>query len=413
MMKYLLKLILVLMITVLISCSSDDNTTNPTNSDIEIGGLFTLSGNLESLGKDSKAAMEIAIEDINKYLKESNIDVTVTGSYEDTELKPAVAKEKFDKLYKDGIRVFIGPSASSEVSAVKPLADSKNALVISHYSTAGSLALPGDNVFRFCPTDKIQAPAVLKLAKLDGKTHIVPLWREDAGNDGLVQSVIANKDLYSVNVSEGYKYSAETTDFSVVISRIKQQVEELLKTVPKDKICIYVASFDEIIHLFDQISENDILSEINWYGSDGIALNLQLLDDEKAAKFASKVHLSCPNLGLSESAKLIWQPLTSSIKQRTGNSTYNPYSVAVYDAVWVAVKAILNSGTSNIENLKNNFKYHASQHFGATGRALLDVNGDKAIGDYWFYEIEMIDNKLNWVKTAVYDGNTGVITKTF
>ncbi len=410
MLKLISKMLLLALIILLFSCS-DTTTTEPSSKEIHIGGLFTMSGNLESLGQDSKAAMELAIDDANKFLAESGIDIKVRGFYEDTELNPEKAKAKMELLYSRGIRIFVGPSASSEVSAVKSTADTKGAVVISHYSTAGSLAIAGDNVFRFCPTDRIQAPAVMKLMKLDKKTAVIPIWRDDAGNAGLVESLKANKNLYSLQVSDGVSYQANETDFSNSIAELRKQLQSLLQTKQKSEVCIYTASFDEIIKLFDQIPENDILTEVNWYGSDGIALNLQLLNDVKAAKFAEKVKLSCPNLGLAESAKLIWQPITVAIKQKTGNSDYNPYSVAVYDAVWVAVKAAMIAGTTDIEKFKNTFILESSQHFGATGRNVLDVNGDKAIGDYWFYEVKSVNNKLNWVKTAIFDGNTGIVER--
>ena len=68
---------------------------------------------------------------------------------------------------------------------IKPFADAHNILVISQGSTASSLAVPGDNIFRFCPNDRREAEALVALLQHDGIRAIVPLWRNDAGNNGL------------------------------------------------------------------------------------------------------------------------------------------------------------------------------------------------------------------------------------
>ncbi|MEO8577016.1 MAG: hypothetical protein ABI556_09960, partial [Gemmatimonadales bacterium] len=45
-----------------------DDSSGPSNQTIPIGALFSLTGNWATLGVTSKAAMEIAIEDVNAYL---------------------------------------------------------------------------------------------------------------------------------------------------------------------------------------------------------------------------------------------------------------------------------------------------------------------------------------------------------
>ena len=69
------------------------------------------------------------------------------------------------------------------------IADAHNILVISQGSTASSLAIPGDNILRFCPNDTREAEALVALLQHDGIRAIVPLWRNDAGNNGLHDSV--------------------------------------------------------------------------------------------------------------------------------------------------------------------------------------------------------------------------------
>ncbi|MEM1575776.1 MAG: ABC transporter substrate-binding protein, partial [Nitrososphaerota archaeon] len=66
--------------------------------EILIGGLLPLTGPLASFGENDKAAVEIAVEEINAFLKDLGIPSTVKFIVEDSEVKPAVALEKLTSL---------------------------------------------------------------------------------------------------------------------------------------------------------------------------------------------------------------------------------------------------------------------------------------------------------------------------
>ena len=47
----------------------------------------------------------------------------------------------------------IGPATSANVEAIKDYANKNDIIIMSHSSTAPSLAVAGDNLFRFVPND--------------------------------------------------------------------------------------------------------------------------------------------------------------------------------------------------------------------------------------------------------------------
>ena len=95
------------------------------SNEVIIGGLFGITGDWPTLGKTSKAALEIAIEDINEEYKGNEKNVKFASSVKDTVLEPELALELLMEFYDSGIKLVIGPMSSAEVFAIKRFADGR------------------------------------------------------------------------------------------------------------------------------------------------------------------------------------------------------------------------------------------------------------------------------------------------
>jgi len=201
-----------------------DDPVTPDNQEIVIGGLFSLTGNWSSLGTSSKAAMEIGIEDVNAYLAEGNTGLHFAASIKDTRLDPPTALTAITALKDAGVEVVLGPQSSAEVAAIKSYVDANGVLVASQSSTAGTLAIPDDNIFRFTPSDTLEAVALVGLMKADGMATIIPFWRNDAGNIGLQ---VATRALFSSvgTVKPGVEYAATQPDIAAALGSLKTEVQ--------------------------------------------------------------------------------------------------------------------------------------------------------------------------------------------
>src|SRR5437773_1874115 len=258
----------------------------------KVGVLVSLTGSGFSLGRSTVAALQIAEEQIKAEA------ITQHGGYRfkffvrDTQQNPSKALEAIQDLDKRGVQIIIGPQTSSEVRMIKPYADAHNILVISQGSTASSLSIAGDNIFRLCPDDTLEAAAIVALMSNDGILHIVPLWRNDAGNNGLHDSVEAQfKVLLGTTVTSGFRYQPSTTDFSQATTEIAAQINDLIsQNTNPFTIAVYLAAFDEVVDIFTAAhSLGAPLSTTKWYGSDGVALAAALIGDATAAAFAASV----------------------------------------------------------------------------------------------------------------------------
>jgi branched-chain amino acid transport system substrate-binding protein len=181
-----LRCLLIAWLTVASSGIAYAATTAPT---IYIGALLSLTGNWSSLGIMSKTLLLMAKHDVNNYLAAHGSLKRVDLVLRDTQLDPGIALQKFQELIDKKVVAVVGPQSSSEVAALKGLADSKKIPLISQGSTASSLALSGDMVYRLVPDDSNESEAMMALLIARNVNVVVPVWRNDAGNVGLRNSL--------------------------------------------------------------------------------------------------------------------------------------------------------------------------------------------------------------------------------
>jgi branched-chain amino acid transport system substrate-binding protein len=239
---------------------------------IEIGALLPLTGDLASYGENSKAALQLAERDINNFLEKAGAPFRIKMVIEDSETKPEVALQKLQALAAKGIKVVIGPMTSAEVKQIKSYADQNKIVVISQSSTAPSLAIPNDYIFRFCPTDEIQGPVIAKMAKDFGLKAIVIMWRGDAWGDGLHDAVKKAAQQLGIEVIDGPRYDPKAKEFSNEVDQLAQKVQEAVNKYGADKVGVVYIGFNEVVQVFTTASQYDILKKVRWFGSDGTAL---------------------------------------------------------------------------------------------------------------------------------------------
>lgn len=389
----------------------DSETTSPSNTEITIGGLFSLTGNWATLGVASKAALEIGVEDVNQYLAAGKTGMHFTASIQDTKLDPAVALTAVTAMKAAGVEVVIGPQSSAEVAAIKSYVDANNVVVISQSSTAGTLALPNDNIFRLTPSDTLEAVALVGLMKADGMTTIIPFWRNDAGNVGLQ---VATRALFPGPgvVKAGVEYSATQTDFTGPLATLKTQVQAAIaERGGTTSVAVAHAGFDEVVDIFKLAAADPVLSSVRWYGTDGTALNEPLRTNAVAAAFAKKVGFWTPTPGVDAGASVRWQPVATRIAAKSGQQP-DAFALAVYDAVWITMQAYLATGSQGqVPALKTALVSAADNFYGASGWTKLNAAGDRKFGDFDFFSLTQSGANFSWTLSGQYNTQTGTLVR--
>jgi ABC-type branched-subunit amino acid transport system substrate-binding protein len=387
---------------------------------ILIGALLPLTGTLSSFGESAEASLRLAVDDVNNQLAKSGSSSRVGLVIEDTKTDPNVAREKLMDLASKGIRIVIGPATSANVAAVKEYADENGILLVSSSSTAPSLAIPNDNVFRFVPDDTHQAEALAKKMWDEGTRVVIPIWRTDVFGNNL-QSLLKEKfEKLGGKVVDGIGYDPPVGNFAASLHRINfivweqelrsltQKVNDAVKQYGADKVGVYIVAFDEIVPIMIQANRHEALQSVRWYGSDGSVQHEGLIKNIEAAEFAVKTNFLSPIYGVeaSDSFKELEERIVEEI-DRVPRS----YAEVIYDEFWVAALTLSNyNGThkDDIGSLREAFINTTNSYIGVTGRTELNDAGDKKYGSYDFWAIRPLSKDVNnkgsfeWTNVAAY-----------
>jgi branched-chain amino acid transport system substrate-binding protein len=365
-----------------------------------VGALLDLTGGWTSLGRASRVTLRLAAADANARLARSDSRTRVRLRIIDVHGDPDAARRALRRLAADGVRVVIGPQSSSEVRAVRAAADSLGVLLISQGSTAHSLAIRGDNIFRFVPDDVREGEALVALLQRDGIDAIVPVWRDDTGNAGLARSVREHFTRAGGSIADGVRYRTNVSDFTPTLDRVRTQVASL-RSRGASRAAVYLAGFDEVVRLFETVSGDPLLGSLPWYGSDGVALSPRLVASARAAAFAAAVGYPNPTLGLDRVAARRSRKLARRITRRLGRRP-DAFALSAYDALQVAVKASARAGGDDLGRLKRTLRRIADGYAGVTGQVTLNAADDRAFGSYDFWSVCAAGGSAAWRRTWSY-----------
>jgi branched-chain amino acid transport system substrate-binding protein len=378
---------------------------------IKIGALLPLTGDLASFGKANEASVKLAEKDFNAYLASKGANWRIEIVVADTMTDPATARARFDALYSQGIRYFIGPMSSAELSKVVSLVhQGYKAVVISQSSTAPSLALK-DTVFRFPPPDEFQGKVLATLFKHDGVKYVVIVYRNDDWGKGLAGYVEQYFTQMGGKVYDKIPYDPKAANFDNIIEQVRSDVQTLLnKGVKPDEIGVELIAFEEAAKILDTASSYSVLKQVKWYGSDGTALSQAVVQDRIAAGFASEVHWkNTITFSITNKTSRVY----CTLKKELGY-TPDPYSLIAYDAVWVMGLAIEKAGgpQATPDKVAQMIPEVLKTYEGVTGKIILNEYGDRAGSDYGIFEIvKTPSGSYEWRIVELYKYPSGEIVE--
>ena len=312
-------------------------------------------------------------------------------------------------LSNDGYTYFVGPFFSYNAEKATIYANGQDDMVIiSPSSTAPALAKV-DSLFRLVPTDLSQAPEIAEHLKSNNKEHVIVLYRDDIWGNGLLQAM---KSEYGSNIKHEIRLDKNHTlnNHADVAEDVKNKVANLASTYGADKVAILLITFnDNTINLVKSAMADsqtaEVLSRVQWYGTDGVANSDSLIGDPLVAEFLASVKF----------AATVFTPGKNMVNQNlasVGFASDASYRASLYDAVFLlADTVIVNNEEKSINpdstvrslvlDVANGLEGHDHHH---TSRTV----GDGALGKYTLNEYGDLESPLNYPIYVIQETSTGM-----
>ncbi len=373
--------------------------------EIPIGVVVDLTGPLASTGRRIRNAILMAEEEINAYMATLGIDSKVKFYIEDDKTDPEITLKAVQSLAARGIKVIIGPEASSGVEKVKSFVDANRIVLISPSSTAVALAIPDDMIFRFVPTDLFQSKALAKLAEYLGKKKVAVIYRGDPWGEGLFLGFKEEFEKLG-GVVEGVKYDPNARELSAEVRRLSEIVKGF--GAGPDVAVLMISFEDDGVAIVNAAKDDPVLMSVEWMGTDGTA------NMDKVAKQVGDVLVKVGGLKSTLFAPAKGPKFFEFVKKFKEKYGEVPeaYPCNAYDAAWVVVLTILQVGKYDGEAIAKALPLVAEKYYGVSGWTLLDENGDRAGGDYEIWAIVEEDGKYVWKVVGYYSFTEDKVTIT-
>ncbi len=346
---------------------------------IVVGGLLDLSAGWTTLGQSSLVTLRGAAADANAAFRRAGSSSRVVLRIEDAAGTAEGAQEGLRALARAGARLVVGPESSSEAAATIDLAQRLGVLLVSQGSTAGRLAITGDALFRLVPADTVEVRATLALAAADGITAIVPIHRDDIGNQGLVDALTAAGEDFGIVVDQATSYAATDPDLEAAIATLVERVTAATDAAGVGRVGVYLAAFEEAGAVLELAAGDPRLSLVPWYGGDGAAYVPPIVDSPVAAAAATTTGFTAATLGLG--------PVAAERARRLGNrlgleAAPDAFALAAYDALRLGVRAIRAVPGGSLAALRVAFRAATRDYRGLSGTIVLNAAGDRTGGPF-------------------------------
>ena len=364
---------------------------------VDIGAIVIL----ESPNFDDSprlAAMRVAVEEYNRNAEDGGalyLNLRVVQTSLSPGAATATSPNALDAVRtasdgEDGIKYYAGPSTSGNSKRVLEFANMNNLTLISPSSTAPSLALEGDALFRLVPNDNQQGKVLADIvhnqqgailaALIDqtGHEHVVMVVRNDTWGQGLNGSTSGRLDVHDVDITRIIHDEADA-DWSKTAMDIQTEILRVREATPNDPIAVLHIGFPgDFIALAAQNASYPEIGSVPWFGTDGVAGSGLLVGNDTARQFAEAVNLTATKFDVESNEK--FDRLTATLESR-GVEVRTTYEYSAYDSVFVLGRAIeaaiAAEGTSyGPLDVRSSVRAAASAYEGALGDIDLNRAGD-------------------------------------
>jgi branched-chain amino acid transport system substrate-binding protein len=353
---------------------------------------------------------DIIEPDLQEYFDLTGLDITLDILIEDNQGSESIALEKTQSFKAMGINIVFGHGWSGQCSASLSYVNENDMILISGSSTSPLLAIADDMLFRTCPTDFVQAPAIATMWETWGAKAVLFFYRGDAWGDGIYNLLDAGGELEAhniVNLGE-VRYAPESTEFSNYLDLANGILGEAIEEYGGAKyVGFQYFGFSESRTYQTQAADYPNVQGVIWMSTESGGRGERMIDETGELCLQTR-HFSSL-MGVDEGSYL-WK----SFEDRYYTATqYMPsfYAAVDYDATWLVLKSVLETSSMEASDIADIIIDVSSVHHGLSGWLQLTPEGDRAaqVFDIWGY-MEQDDGTIWFQKWGKYDGRTIEVT---
>jgi branched-chain amino acid transport system substrate-binding protein len=348
---------------------------------------------------------DILTVDYNAYLDKLGMDTTVEFLIDDATGQAAVHLEKVQGYKSMDINVFIGGGWSSQAQAALSYCNDNDMLMWSSSSTSPLLAIADDNLYRMCPTDLIQAPAIAEMLWSAGIEAVILIQRGDAWADGIYNYLEPAYTAKGGVILEKIRYAGEATEFANYLQTAEDIAEDAVAEYGEGHVGVEIISFSEFVVMMSQAQDFPTVYDLTWFGSDGTTLSQQACDDAPEQVEHLKVHSTYAAPADSDKFNDLYERYFALVAQPFGY-----YSACSYDIGWVLMESMMNTQSLDATVLIPVQHRTAYNNFGASGWNQLNEDGDRYGSNYQIWSYHYEDDVVVPYVSGLFDGITKQVT---
>ena len=369
---------------------------------VQIGYISSTTVGLETA---TPLVEDIMAVDYNEYTELLGYDIEFEYLIDDATGQAAVHLEKVQGFKSMDVNLFIGGLWSSQAQAALSYCNDNDMLMWSTSSTSPLLAIADDNLYRMCPTDLVQAPAISAMIHSMGIEAVVLIYRGDAWADGIVNYFEPEYTENGGVILEKIRYAGESTEFSNYLQTAENIVSDAVAEYGEGKVGVELIAFAEFVTMISQAQDYETLYSLPWFGSDGTVLSQQAIDDAPTQAEHLKIYSTYAAPAESEMFTDLYNRYFDLVAQPFGY-----YSACAYDVGWILTKTVTESQSTDALDIIPLQRPTAYTQWGASGWNRLNDDGDRYASNYQIWGYGDIGEGLQNVVYGLYDSTADVVT---
>ena len=384
-----LKVFFIAVLTILLSFSYSTVVAFAGEKTFKIGALLHITGTWSETGTGVEKALQIALPQVNTYLKGYGIRFEL--DVHDTESDPAVALRELKEMHAEGINTVIGPMTSEESKTVIQYADDNDILLLSPSATSSELSQK-DNFFRMAASDSMQADGLSRIMKNNYNVKNVSIiYMNDTYGRSYKDDLLRCIDAMGIRSIGEFPIDLSAPDYQMINKNVEKEMSVVNS---EDTAVVMISSGQYAVDLVKSVNKDSSLRSVKWFVSADIIGSNAFMEDEKAAEFAVDTKMEGLSIGYKD-ISLDALPYIGQLLE--GAVEYTPYAITAWDSLWLLADTYSNSDEFDTESLKTALSATAENYRNANGAInVFDENGDTVGARFMRYEMSADDSSYTW-----------------